>query len=359
MRRHGEGKSAPAFWHHAYRALLPLLPHGLRARQGDAMLELFDRELRRSEADGARSTWVVGLTGLADLARRGVYERVSEERRALTTANVVILRRTAVAFLMTCAVLTATLVAQSVLKRLAVPVSGRAFEVVLLTIPFTAAMTIPMSVFIAVLWAGSRRPPANLSRAHTGDTSVGDGTLRLAPVVGMASAVALCCLALNAELMPRANLRLQTIYSGQVAVVPTDRSMTIRELRQAAAKLVSEPPAAPTLEADGASLASYEVEIQKKLALAAACVVLALLAAGIASRAQRIRLSAQVVISIVVFGGYYVCMIAGEHLAERSEISPALAMWSANVIAMVLAMITLRAAPGGRAAALRLPPPIT
>jgi Lipopolysaccharide export system permease LptF/LptG len=342
MRRDGEGNHAHGFWRGAYRALLPLLPRGLRARQRDAMLELFDRELRRSESGGARAVWVVGLTGLADLARRGVYERLSEERRALSTANVTILRHTAFAFIVICAVLTALFVAKGAVTRAAAPLSGTVFDVMLFSIPYTAAMTIPMSVFVAVLWAASRRPTA----ARSDDPSVSVGALRLAPVFGMASAVALCCLVLNAELVPRANLRLQAIYSGRVDVAPSDRSMTLRELRQAEARLASAPRDAPALEADGASVASYEVEIQKKFALAAACVLLAMLAAGIASGASRISLWAQGGISLVVFASYYVCIITTEHLADRSAIPPALAMWSANIIVLVLAILTLRVRRG-------------
>ena len=342
MTRHGDGSIAHGFWRRAYRALLPLLPHGLRARQGDAMLELFDRELRRSEPEGTRAEWRAGVAGLADLARRGVYERLSEERRALTSANLVILRNTAIVFILTSAVLTALFVAKVALTRAVAPLGGTVFDVVLFSIPYTAALTIPMSVFIAVLWASSRRPSAKMSQARSDDPSMCDGTLRIAPVIGMASAVALCCLAWNAELVPRANLRLQAVYSGQVAVVPSDRSMTLRELRQAEARLVSAPRAASARATDEASLASYEVEIQKKLALAAACVVLALLAAGIASRASRISIWAQAAISVVVFAGYYVCIITGEQLADRSAIPPALAMWNANLIVLVLAMLTLR-----------------
>jgi hypothetical protein len=342
MRRHGQGKSAHAFWHRAYRALLPLLPLGLRARLGDAMLDQFDLELRRSEPDGARAMWVVGLTGLSDLARRGVYERLSEERRALTSANVVSLRSTALAFLVTSTVLTASFVAKGAVTRAAAPLSGTVFDVMLFSIPYTAALTIPMSVFIAVLWAASRRPTA----ARSDDPSVSVGALRLAPVIGMSSAVALCCLALNAELVPRANLRLQAMYAGRVTVAPSDRSMTLNELREAEARLARAPDAAPAVDSDGSSVASYEVEIQKKLALAAACVVLAMLAAGIASRTSRISMWAQAGISLVVFAGYYVCIITGEQLADRSAIPPALAMWSANIVVLALAMLTLRVARG-------------
>jgi lipopolysaccharide export system permease protein len=112
------------------------------------------------------------------------------------------------------------------------------------------------------------------------------------------------------------------------------------------------------VDTDGQSFASYEVEVQKKFALAAACVVLALLAAAIGGRASRISLWAQAPISLIVFAGYYVCIIMGEHLVDRSAISPALAMWSADIVVLVLAMLTLRAARNGRGPTVREPSPV-
>ena len=339
MSDHEEGNSAHGFWRGAYRALLPMLPRGIRERQGDAMLALFGRELRRREPDGTRAVLRAGLTGLTDLVCRGAYERFAEERRGLTAANLSVLRHIALAFTVCGAVLTALLVARSVLTNDATLASGTVLDAVLLSIPHTAALTIPMSVFIAVLWAAPRKQSA----ARSNDAPDSVGVLRPAPVVLMASVVALCCLASNAELVPRANLRLQAMHAGAVAVAPSERSMTLRELRTAEARLASAPRVAPVAEAAGDSLASYAVEIHKKFALAAACVVLALLAAGIARCATRLGIAAQAATSVAVFGGYYVCIIVGEHLAVRSEIDPMLAMWSANIVLLGLAVFMLRA----------------
>ena len=332
-----EGRGTHGVWHRFYRALLTVLPRELRDRQGDAMIELFDRELRRGATGGALGEWRVGVAGVADLVGRGIYERLSGERRALTAANVARLRRTAVAFLVTTVVLTTLFLVKSAMTRGAAPLSGSALDVALLSIPYTAALTIPMSVFVAVLWAAAHR-----STRSRGDDSPGSARgLRLAPVIGMAGVVALCCLVLNTELVPRANLRLQAMYAGRANIAPSDRSMTLRELREAEAKLVSAPGAVTGANSDGPTLTSYAVEIQKKFALAAACVVLALLAAGIARRAAHIGILGQAGVSLVVFAGYYVCLMAGEHLADRSAVSPALAMWGANIVAVLLAVFML------------------
>jgi hypothetical protein len=342
MRRDWECAARDGFWRHAYRAMLLLLPDGLREKQGLAMVELFDRELRRSEAAGTLTVWRTGVAGVIDLILRGIYEHISEERRALNTANLAVLKRAALAFVVTSTALTTLLVAKIAVEKATAAPGVRALDVILFSIPFTAALTIPMSVFIAVLWASSRRPAANLSRERSDNLTADGGTPRLGPIIAMAFAVALCCLALNAELVPRANLRLQRIYSVGASFTPSDRSMTLRELRQAESRLVTATQGVSASKAAGATLASYEVEIQKKLALAAACVVLAMLAAGIARRASRISVWAQSVISLVVFTGYYVCIIMGEQLADRSAIPPALAMWSANIIVLLIALLVAR-----------------
>ena len=55
--------------------------------------------------------------------------------------------------------------------------------------------------------------------------------------------------------------------------------------------------------------------------------------------------------SAAVFGGYYLLLIGGETLADQSIVPPALAMWSANIVVLGLAAMTLRATPRGMDAA--------
>ena len=87
---------------------------------------------------------------------------------------------------------------------------------------------------------------------------------------------------------------------------------------------------------------SYSVEIHKKFAIAAACVVFALLAAGIARRVPHAGLGLQLLASVLVFTGHYISLTAGESLADRYVVSPAFAMWHANVVALGLALLALR-----------------
>jgi lipopolysaccharide export system permease protein len=85
----------------------------------------------------------------------------------------------------------------------------------------------------------------------------------------------------------------------------------------------------------------YEVEIQKKFALAAACFVFILLGAPIALRFPRGGVGLTIGVSLIVFALYYVGLIAGESLARRGIVPPFISMWGANLIFTVLALLLL------------------
>jgi len=78
--------------------------------------------------------------------------------------------------------------------------------------------------------------------------------------------------------------------------------------------------------------ATYEVEIQKKYAIAAACLVFALVGVPVALRFQRGGVGLVIGMSVGVFTVYYVGLIAGEELGDRLLVSPFLAMWTPNLI---------------------------
>jgi lipopolysaccharide export LptBFGC system permease protein LptF len=207
---------------------------------------------------------------------------------------------------------------------------GSIIEGLLLAVPFTVAMTIPMAVFLAVSWVFARLGAEGVLRAAQRERH---GVRRLVvPVLGAAATIAALTLVSNTQILPRTNARLAAVLHDG-ALAPTDRTMTVAELREAARSARAE------IGADGPSRAiAYEVEIQKKFALAAACVVLASLGAAIAIRFPRGGGWRVVVVSGVVFGGYYVSLVAGEGLADRQFISPVVAMWWANALLMAVAL---------------------
>ena len=89
------------------------------------------------------------------------------------------------------------------------------------------------------------------------------------------------------------------------------------------------------------SLNRYEVEIHKKFALAAACFIFVLLGAPIALRFPRAGVGLTIGVSLVVFGLYYVGLIAGESLARRGLVPPVVSMWIANTVFGLIALILL------------------
>ena len=76
----------------------------------------------------------------------------------------------------------------------------------------------------------------------------------------------------------------------------------------------------------------FQVEIWKKFTIPAACIVFVLIGVPIAVRFRRGGVGLVVGVSLGVFCLYYVALIGGEKLADRQFLSPALAMWSPNIL---------------------------
>jgi lipopolysaccharide export system permease protein len=87
--------------------------------------------------------------------------------------------------------------------------------------------------------------------------------------------------------------------------------------------------------------AIYEVEIQKKLAISAACMIFALVGLPLAIRFPRGGVGLVIGTSLVVFTIYYVGLIGGEELGDRLIVSPFLAMWGPNIIFSIFGLAGL------------------
>src|SRR5213596_17490 len=84
--------------------------------------------------------------------------------------------------------------------------------------------------------------------------------------------------------------------------------------------------------------AIYDVEIQKKLAISAACVIFALLGMPLAIRYPRGGVGLVIGTSLAVFSVYYVGLIGGEELGDRLIVPPFFAMWTPNLIFLAVAI---------------------
>jgi lipopolysaccharide export LptBFGC system permease protein LptF len=213
--------------------------------------------------------------------------------------------------------------------------AGTIIEAMALSIPFIIAMMAPMAVFIAVLSVftglGAKRPQSMPPKSRR----------MLIPVLGASAVIAALMLVINSEVVPRTNARLGSVLFGGSAA-RSDREMTLGELRRAEKSASIEGGAWAKKRA-----IHYRVEIQKKLALAAACMVLALAAAAISIRLRRGGIKIIIPSSVVMFVGYCGCLMGGESLAVQQRISPFLGMWGVNLVgAAVIAIFAWR--PGDR-----------
>jgi lipopolysaccharide export system permease protein len=85
----------------------------------------------------------------------------------------------------------------------------------------------------------------------------------------------------------------------------------------------------------------YSVEIHKKFALSVACMNFVLIGIALALRFPRGGIGLVIGGSLVIFALFYVGLTAGENLADRGIISPALAMWLPNGIVFVAGVLGL------------------
>ena len=85
----------------------------------------------------------------------------------------------------------------------------------------------------------------------------------------------------------------------------------------------------------------FRVEIHKKWSISAACISFVLAGLVMALRFPRGGMGLVVGGGMTVFALFYVALTAGEALADRGRISPALAMWSPNIVLSSLGVLGL------------------
>ncbi|MEO7999253.1 MAG: LptF/LptG family permease [Gemmatimonadaceae bacterium] len=327
-----------------YRLALHLLPSELRRKHGKEMQTMFTRELQQARARGRVHVAVVGATGIWDVVRRSTYElarmrqiQMGDLHMSLPTTRQ-LLSRHAVSFIVAFIALTIVLMFPFASRQLtALNARGDSYgsiaQALLLALPFIAAMTIPMAVLSSVLYEftrlGADGTLATARRVRHGVRSL------VVPVLVAAAGVTAIAFVVTAEIVPRTNARLATVLAGK-EIPPGDRSMTIGALRDAAKNVghAAEP-------AVRSQASYYEVELQKKFALPAACLVLALAGMALAFRIPRGGAALVIVGSLVFFGAYYGLLMTGEALADSQKVSPFVGMWSANVFLLIVALLAM------------------
>ncbi len=85
----------------------------------------------------------------------------------------------------------------------------------------------------------------------------------------------------------------------------------------------------------------YEVEVYKKYALPAACIVFILIGAPLGVMVRKGGFGTAASISLFFFLLYWAFLIGGEKLAERGFFSPFIGMWAANIVLTVAGLILM------------------
>ena len=85
----------------------------------------------------------------------------------------------------------------------------------------------------------------------------------------------------------------------------------------------------------------FDVEIHKKWAIAAASIAFVLIGIALALRFPRGGMGLVIGGALAIFAVYYVGLTAGEGLADRGLVGPAVAMWSPDIIIVILGVLGL------------------
>ncbi len=116
-----------------------------------------------------------------------------------------------------------------------------------------------------------------------------------------------------------------------VPLAKGDREMSLGELRSRVAELRAQGKGRR-------DTGRFEVEFHKKFAIAAACLVFGLLGVGLSLGSRKEARSAAFGLSLAVIFAYYVLIRLGEQAGDTGLLSPAVAMWAANVVLGAVAL---------------------
>ncbi len=210
--------------------------------------------------------------------------------------------------------------------------------ILLLTLPFIIALTLPGAVLVSTAYSFSR-----------------PGASRLRPTLFAAVGLSLVAYLVVDQVVPRTNATLRERYialqaprgTQRVTGIRGDREMTIAEMqavvREAEVGMLKAGESADLemMDAMAARVAQYRVEIEKKRATAAACLVFALTGAGLGLRLAGRRWWIPVGAGAALVAFNYAAVVVGEELGNARTLSPVLAMWGGNLLLGALGVALL------------------
>ena len=104
----------------------------------------------------------------------------------------------------------------------------------------------------------------------------------------------------------------------------------------------SERSVGDLLKSKGRDWRQADVELQRRVAFPAACLVFALLGVSAGVRPRRGGRAAGLILTLLLICGYYLLMVGGIHLAQTGFLRPAVGVWGANLITAIVALLMFR-----------------
>jgi lipopolysaccharide export system permease protein len=127
--------------------------------------------------------------------------------------------------------------------------------------------------------------------------------------------------------------------AGRIAAARRDLAM----VRQSAAQqpIMDTTELAQREETLQSQINSYSVEWHKKFAIPFACIIFVLIGAPIAVRFPRGGAGMVIMISLAIFGIYYMSLIGGESLGDKGTIPPFLGPWAPNLFFGLIGLVAV------------------
>jgi len=129
-----------------------------------------------------------------------------------------------------------------------------------------------------------------------------------------------------------------TVYQNPALAV-SDRLVLARVLDKIRTAKNNVTSKARSIEFSDREIEKYEVEIYKKYAIPAACIVFVLIGAPLGVMVRKGGFGVAASISLLFFLIYWAFLIGGEKLAERGFFSPFIGMWAANFLLGFLGIV--------------------
>ncbi len=129
-----------------------------------------------------------------------------------------------------------------------------------------------------------------------------------------------------------------TTFDKWTKAVPGPRDLSTREFT---GQTMNAHSTGADIKRQEERIAGFEVEIHKKYATAAACLVFLLIGAPLGIMAKRGGIGVGVSYSLFFFIVYWAMLIEGEDLGDKLIVTPFFAMWSANILMGIIGLILL------------------